>query len=120
MIIRFPATAIAPFLMIFSSPCAFPPLGPSFFESWRVTSWEAFFIINVVLLKESERIQHLSLSNVEKIIQAKKPKLTVLTHFGMTVLRAKPWELAEKISKNLDLKVVAASDGLEIDLNSIK
>ncbi len=76
-------------------------------------------ILNVVLLKESPKIQHLSLAAAEKIIQSIRPKLAILTHFGMTMLRAKPWELAQDLSDRLGVKVIAASDGFQLDLDSI-
>ena len=73
-------------------------------------------ILNTVLLKPKDNILHLSLEDAERIIERNKPKLTVLTHFGMTMLKAKPWELAENLSKKLGLKVVAARDGMEISI----
>ena len=74
-------------------------------------------ILNVVRLKKSDSIQHLSFEDVEKIISENKPKLAVMTHFGMTMIKAKPWELAEKLTSKIGVKVVAASDGMEIDLD---
>ena len=74
-------------------------------------------ILNVVRLRKSDIIQHLSFEDAEKIISKKKPKLSVLTHFGMTMVKAKPWELAENLTSKLGVKVVAASDGMEIDLD---
>jgi len=74
-------------------------------------------IINVVRLEKSPTIEHLCLEDAEKIIKENKPKLAILTHFGMTMIKAKPWELAEKLSKKIGVKVIAASDGMEIDLN---
>jgi phosphoribosyl 1,2-cyclic phosphodiesterase len=76
-------------------------------------------IINVVLLKSSSKIQHMSLNDAERIIAANRPKVAVLTHFGMTMLRAKPWELADKLSNKLGISVIAASDGMELDLDDI-
>jgi len=76
-------------------------------------------IINVVRLEEKEGIEHLSLKDAEKILARNKPKLGILTHFGMTMLRAKPWKLAEDLSNKLDMKVIAASDGLKIDLDKV-
>ena len=76
-------------------------------------------IINVVLLKESSKIQHLSLSDAERIISVNRPKVAVLTHFGMTMLRAKPWELAGELSDRLGVKVIAATDGMQFDLDQI-
>jgi phosphoribosyl 1,2-cyclic phosphodiesterase len=76
-------------------------------------------ILNVVGLEESNKIEHLSLNDAEKIICANKPKLAILTHFGITMIKAKPWILAEKLTDKIGVKVIAASDGLEIDLDKI-
>jgi len=75
-------------------------------------------IINTVMLKEKENIQHISVQDAEKIISINKPKLAILTHFGMTLIKAKPWEIAEDFTKKLGVKVIAASDGMEVDLDS--
>jgi len=77
-------------------------------------------ILNVVLLEGKEHIMHLSLKDAEKIITANKPKLSILTHFGMTMIKAKPWEIAEQLSGKLGVKVIAASDGMEIDIDQYK
>jgi hypothetical protein len=37
----------------------------------------------------------------------------------MTMIKAKPWEIAEKLSKKLGIKVIAAIDGMEIDINNL-
>ena len=74
-------------------------------------------IINVVFYENKKDIQHFDIKDVEKIISEKKPKLTILTHFGMTMIKLKPWEIAKKLTKKLGVKVIAASDGMEIDLD---
>jgi ribonuclease BN (tRNA processing enzyme) len=74
-------------------------------------------VINVVRLEEKLEIPHLSLKDAEKIISFNKPKVSVLTHFGMTMLKAKPWEIAEELSKKLGVKILAARDGMELNLN---
>jgi len=79
-----------------------------------------FLIINVVFLEERPEIDHLSLSDVEKILSINKPKLGVITHFGMTMVKAKPWEIAEELTKKLGVEVVAARDGMEIDLDEYR
>ena len=76
-------------------------------------------IINVVRLEEKEGIDHLSLKDAEKILSANKPKLGILTHFGMTMLKAKPWVLADELSKKLNIKVIAARDGMTINLDTV-
>lgn len=75
-------------------------------------------VINVVRLEEKEGIEHLSLKDAEKILSVNKPRLGVLTHFGMTMLKARPWELAEQLSQKLGIKVIAARDGMTIDLSN--
>jgi hypothetical protein len=35
----------------------------------------------------------------------------------MTVLREKPWEVADRFSKELGIEVVAARDGMTIELD---
>lgn len=60
--------------------------------------------------------EHLSVPDVERIIGELKPKVAILTHFGMGVWRAKPWKIARKISKRTGVKVLAARDGMTFDL----
>ena len=90
-----------------------------YFEKLESYYRENILIINSVLIEEKDYIQHLSLNDVEKIISVNKPKLTILTHFGMTFIKAKPWEIAEDLTKKFGVKVIAASDGMEIDLDKL-
>lgn len=77
-------------------------------------------IINVVRLKAGDyRIEHLTMDEAKEIIAQAKPRLAILTHFGMMVLRSKPWELAAQMEKELGIKVIAARDGMELDLDKI-
>jgi phosphoribosyl 1,2-cyclic phosphodiesterase len=64
-------------------------------------------------------IEHLSVEDVKSIIKEAKPRLTVLTHFGMTMVKAKPWVVAAELEKELGLKVIAASDGMKLDLEEV-
>jgi phosphoribosyl 1,2-cyclic phosphodiesterase len=75
-------------------------------------------VIHVVRLKPigDGPIDHLSIEDVKSIVKKTKPKLTILTHFGMTMIKAKPWVVAAELEKELGLKVIAASDGMKIDL----
>ena len=38
----------------------------------------------------------------------------------MTIIKAKPWEIAENLSQKTGVKVIAAGDGMEIDLDEYK
>jgi ribonuclease BN (tRNA processing enzyme) len=90
----------------------------AYFEKLESSYDGVILIINAVRIPESGKIQHLTLKDAEKIIAVNKPKLTILTHFGMTMIKAKPWIIAEQLTKKLGVKVIAASDGMEIDLDS--
>jgi len=72
-------------------------------------------VLNVVRKEWSPDIDHLSLPEAIEIVKAVRPKLAVLTHFGMTMLRGKPWELAAEISEKIGIKLVCASDGLTLE-----
>ncbi len=71
-------------------------------------------ILNVVLLEPKEKIMHLSLKDAKKLISEIKPKTAIITHFGMTMLKAKPYLLAQGLSNELGIKVIAASDGMSV------
>ncbi|MFA5287126.1 MAG: MBL fold metallo-hydrolase [Candidatus Omnitrophota bacterium] len=73
-------------------------------------------IISVVFLKPRPGIDHLCLADVEEIIMATKPKKAILTHFGISMLKAKPHLLAKCLSKNTGIEVEAAYDGMSLGL----
>jgi len=72
-------------------------------------------IIAVVFCQPRPGIDHLSLKEAQIIIDKLKPKKAVLTHFGMTMLKAKPLLQAEKLSRTLGVEVVAAYDSMRLD-----
>jgi len=78
-------------------------------------------IIHVVRLKPigDDPIDHLSIEDVKTIVKKTRPKLVVLTHFGMTLIKAKPWIVADELEKDLGIRVIAASDGMKIDLEEV-
>jgi ribonuclease BN (tRNA processing enzyme) len=77
-------------------------------------------IINVVMLEEKPAIDHLSLKDAENILSINKPKLGILSHFGMNMVKAKPWEIAERLSEKIGTKIIAARDGMEVDIDQYK
>jgi len=72
-------------------------------------------IICVVFFEPREGIDHLSLSDAEILINAIKPGKAILTHFGMTMLKAKPHVQAEELSKRSGIEVLAAYDGMTLN-----
>jgi len=108
-------------LNIFGNDCSISIITDSeYFEGLESYYKGDILIINVVLFEERKEIPHLCLKDVEKIISANKPKLCILTHFGMTMIQQKPWEIAEKLTKKYGVKVIAARDGMEIDIDQYK
>lgn len=80
-------------------------------------------ILNAVRLKseddEAKGIYHLNLDDIRLIVKELRPKVTILTHFGMKMLRARPHELALKLSDESGCRVLAASDGMRFDLTQL-
>lgn len=72
-------------------------------------------IMNVVRLEPSP-YDHLSLPDARRIITELRPRAAILTHFGMTIWRARPWELAKQLSEETGVRVMAARDGMRLDL----
>ena len=85
-------------------------------------------LLNVVFLKpfsEEEAkannmpIDHLSVPDVERLVKEIKPKVAIMTHFGMGMWRAKPWLIAEQLTKKTGIKVIAAHDGMKFHLSEL-
>ncbi len=75
-------------------------------------------VFNMVRLP-SGPLDHLSMPDVVKILKETMPRVGILTHFGMTVLRANPWKVAEEIERATGVKMLVAKDGWEIDLEAV-
>ena len=76
-------------------------------------------IINVVFLEPRPLVDHLAVPDAKHIITELKPKVAILTHFGMSMWRAKPWEIAQRLSDETGVRVLAARDGMKFDLSKL-
>ncbi len=76
-------------------------------------------IINVVFLEAGRPFDHLSVPEAKQIIAALKPKVAILTHFGATMWRAKPWQIAQQMSEETGIRVLAARDGMKFTLSEL-
>jgi phosphoribosyl 1,2-cyclic phosphodiesterase len=78
-------------------------------------------LLNVVLLAENpeRQIDHLSLDDVKVLLKKTRAKTVVLTHFGMRILQAKPRELAKRLSEETGMRVIAARDGMTLEIDKI-
>jgi len=77
-------------------------------------------IVHMVLYQvdpeRKRRILHLDLADATRLVAEVRPRVAIITHFGMNVLRAKPWELAEQMTQETGVRVVAARDGMTFGL----
>ena len=83
-------------------------------------------IINLVFLEPHTPadhpempVDHLSVPDVERIVTELKPKVAILTHFGMSVWRNKPWQIAQSLTEKTGVKVIAARDGMKFELSKL-
>lgn len=74
-------------------------------------------ILNVVFRHPRDEI-HLALPDAGRLIAAIRPRLAVITHFGLTMVRGRPWELAEALAGETGVRVVAARDRWRLDLDA--
>lgn len=72
-------------------------------------------ILNVVRCEPSD-LDHLDAESATELVRALSPRLAVISHFGMQVIRAKPWVVAARMAEATGVDVTAASDGRLIDL----
>lgn len=76
-------------------------------------------VVNVVRFEDNPNIYHLSFADVRQLAQNIKPKVLILTHFGITMLQKKPRKLAEQLQEEMGIRVIAATDGLTFSLTDI-
>ena len=73
-------------------------------------------VIHTVLRECIPTLPHLCIADAERIIRDAKPRLAYLTHYGTTVWRANPSEIAAQLTQRTGIDVRAASDGLSLEL----
>ena len=92
-----------------------------YFRELEETFRADLLILNVVFRNPRDEI-HLAVPDAGRLIAAIRPRLAVITHFGLTMLRGRPWELAEALSQETGVRVLAARDrwrlGLDAELGS--
>ncbi|MCR4396780.1 MAG: MBL fold metallo-hydrolase, partial [Candidatus Saccharicenans sp.] len=89
---------------------------PELVDSYREVD---ILVMNVLRAREFEgdHIKHLTVNEATLIIKELRPGKVYLTHFGMTMLQADPRKVAEKMSQESGVEVLAAYDGLTVPLD---
>lgn len=97
-----------------------------FFEPLCQTYKADILLINVLFMEPIPPTnnpltptEHLSVPDAGRIIAALKPKVALLTHFGPGIFKANPATIAERLSNETGVKVIAAKDGMTFDLSFV-
>ncbi len=72
-------------------------------------------IINCKYPLELSQEGHMNAEDVINFLQKTKPKLAILTHFGIKMLDADPIYLAREIQKKTESQVIVARDGMSVN-----
>jgi phosphoribosyl 1,2-cyclic phosphodiesterase len=91
-----------------------------YFEGLIKNYASELLIINMVFTEPRPPIEHLSIPDAARIIEGIKPRVAILSHFGLHVWQAKPWKIAEELSQKTGVKVIAARDGMKFDLAQLE
>jgi len=73
-------------------------------------------VVNCIKPSSDAYHGHLTTPEVAEIVKVAKPKLCVITHMGLKMLRAGPSKEAEKIEKASGVKTIAATDGMRLQV----
>ena len=71
-------------------------------------------ILNVVFYERHHGVDHLCIDDAIELIRAIAPKRAVLTHFGITLLKEKPYQLEKQMQNGLAMHVSLAYDGYTV------
>jgi len=77
----------------------------------------SYVSINATFPDKKPKLDHMSIADVGELLQQVHPRLATLTHMGGWLIKAHPDKYAAKI-QTADTRVVAATDGMVIDLDS--
>jgi len=77
---------------------------------------KSLMIINATFYKRKPNVEHLSIEDVEILIKELKPKRAVLTHYSMEIIERNPDNVAKELSEKTGVEVIAAKEGLELEV----
>lgn len=79
----------------------------------------AYLSLNVTFPNKKKHLDHMSAEDAAELLGKLRPKLATLTHLGMVMLENDPDAIAKSMGTN-DTRVLAARDGMVIDLDSLQ
>lgn len=75
-------------------------------------------IVNVLRFRDSLDVDHFTWDDAQRTIEGVRPKVAILQHFGTKMLEQDPSELAQALEDRLGLRVIAADDGVLVDVTT--
>jgi phosphoribosyl 1,2-cyclic phosphodiesterase len=75
-------------------------------------------IVNVLRFRDELNVDHLTWEDAVSVVSEIRPKVIVFQHFGTKMLEAGPQRLAQELEDRLGRRVIAAYDGLRLDLDT--
>jgi phosphoribosyl 1,2-cyclic phosphodiesterase len=75
-------------------------------------------VINVLRYRDEMNVDHLTWPDARRVVAEIRPKVVVFQHFGTKMLEAQPVKLAQELEDELNLRAIAAYDGLVLDLET--
>ena len=77
-----------------------------------------YLILNCLRPRGDYWIKHMNTEHAKELIGKVKPKLAILTHFGMKMLKANPNIEAKWIQSQTGVETIAAKDGMVLELGA--
>lgn len=75
-------------------------------------------IMSVLLMEPRSKAAHLSITDARVILAELKPRVAIITHYGSSLWKERPWEIAARLSADIGIKVIAARDGMDYILGA--
>jgi len=77
-------------------------------------------VLNVLRTKGHSWPKHMNSDQAAELLKEAKPKIAIIQHFGMRMLKVRPETEAKWIEKQSGVKTIAAKDGVVLNLNKIE
>ena len=92
----------------------------SYFDNLHKYHNGADILIASVIRPHDERIRgHMCSDDFAKLVEEVSPRLGIMTHLGMKMILNNPEGEAQRIQDETGVKILAARDGMKIDLDEI-
>ncbi len=75
-------------------------------------------IVNVLRFSDQLNVDHLTWTDARTVVERVRPKVAIFQHFGTKMLEAGPSRLAQELEDEMGIRVIAAHDGLRVDLDT--